>query len=76
MAEFYKAVFACPQYNEREVWFVSSRKQAQVQLKRQICGRSDILKRYRDAEYDFKVTPVFEGKGDAGLDSSLFGHRT
>ena len=25
MAEIYKAVFTCPEYDEREVWYVSSR---------------------------------------------------
>ena len=35
MAEIYKAVFKCPELNEKEVWFVSSRKHAQTMLNMQ-----------------------------------------
>lgn len=77
MAEIYKAVFKCPDLNEKEVWFVSSRKLATTMLNRQIkTGGSHIQAKYRNVDYTFEVKPIFQNEGDAGLDASLFGHRT
>lgn len=75
MAEIYKAVFRCPELNEKEVWFVSSRKHARTMLNRHIkTGGSHILSRYRDAEYSYTVTPIFQTEGEAGYDTTIFGH--
>ena len=77
MAEIYKAVFRCPEHNEKEVWVVSSRKHAQTMLNRQIkTGGSHVLAKYKDADYTYTVTPIFQTEGEAGYDTSLFGHRT
>lgn len=77
MAEIYKAVFRCPELNEKEIWFVSSRKQAQTMLNRQIkTGGSHIQSKYKDVEYTYEVKPIFQKDGDPGFDASLFGHRT
>ena len=77
MADIYKAVFRCPDLNEKEVWFVSSRKHAATMLNRHIkTGGSHLLAKYRDADYTLTVTPIFQTEGEAGYDTSLFGHRT
>ena len=75
MAEIYKAVFKCSELNEKEVWFVSSRKHARTMLNRHIkTGGSHILSRYRDADYSYTVTPIFQTEGEAGYDTTIFGH--
>jgi hypothetical protein len=75
MAEIYKAVFRCPELNEKEVWFVSSRKHAQTMLNRHIkTGGSHILSRYRSADYSYTVTPIFQTEGEAGYDTTILGH--
>lgn len=77
MADIYKAVFRCPELNEKEVWFVSSRKLATTMLNRHIrTASSKTQARYKHAEYTYEVTPIFQKDGDAGLDPSLFGSRT
>ena len=74
MAEIYKAVFKCPELNEKEVWFVSSRKHARTMLNRHIkTGGSHILSRYRDADYSYTVTPIFQTEGEAGYDTTTSG---
>ena len=67
MAEMYRAIFTCPEYDEREVWYVSSRKQAEVMLSRQVRtpGSANIQVKYRNAEYDMTVEPMFISDGDA-----------
>jgi len=67
MAEMYRVIFTCPKYDEREVWYVSSRKQAEVMLSRQVRtpGSSQIQVKYREAEYDMTVEPMFVSDGDA-----------
>jgi hypothetical protein len=70
MAEIYKAIFTCPTYDEREVWYVSSRKEAQLMMGRvvQTQGSTNIQAKYKDVEYFLNVEPVFAGKGDLGVD--------
>jgi hypothetical protein len=70
MAEIYKAIFTCPELDEREVWYVSSRKEAQQMVGRKVqtTGSTNIQARYKHVQYDLKVQPVFEGKGDLGVD--------
>jgi hypothetical protein len=70
MAETYRAVFTCPEYEEREVWYVSSRTVAKLMLARHIRteASSSIQGRYKRAEYTFTVEPVFESTGDASYD--------
>ena len=67
MAEMYRAIFTCPKYNEREVWYVSSHKQAEVMLSRQVRtpGSSVVLAKYRQTDYDMTVEPIFTSDGDA-----------
>lgn len=76
MAEIYKAVFKCPELNEKEVWFVKSRNEARRHLNQQIRPNGKLLMRYKDREYTMDVKPIFQHEGDAGFDASLFGHRT
>jgi len=67
MDKMYRAVFTCPEYNEREVWYVSSHKQAELMLSRQVRtpGSANIQVKYRKAEYDMTVEPMFTSDGDA-----------
>ena len=77
MADIYKAVFRCPDLNEKEVWFVSSRKHAATMLNKQIkTGGSHIQAKYRNVDYTFEVKPIFQTEGEAGYDTTLVGHRT
>lgn len=76
MAEIYKAVFKCPDLNEKEVWFVGSRNEARRHLNQQTRIHGKLQQRYRDREYTFDVKPVFQSEGDAGFDTSIFGTRT
>ena len=70
MAEIYRAIFTCDELKEREVWYVSSRKEARhmVGRKVQTQGSTNIQARYKDVKYDLTIEPVFEGKGDSGYD--------
>jgi len=70
MAEIYRAVFTCPDLEEREVWYVSSRQAAQMMLSRHIrtVASSGIAAKYKDVDYDMTITPVFAGTEDAGYD--------
>lgn len=70
MDKIYRAVFNCPDLDEREVWYVSSRQAAKVMLARHIrtARSSSIDKRYQGTEYTMTVTPVFQGDMDAGYD--------
>ena len=70
MAEIYRAVFTCPELDEREGGYVSSRQAADIMLSRHIrtTASSNIASRYKHVEYDMTITPVFEGKEDAGYD--------
>lgn len=70
MAEIYRAVFTCPNHDERVVWYVSSRQAAQTMLSRHIrtVASSSIAAKYKDVDYDMTITPVFAGTEDAGYD--------
>lgn len=70
MAETYKAVFTCPTYDEREVWYVSSKKAAEMMLSRQIRqpGGKGIQAKYEGVKYDMTVEPVFVSDGFSGYD--------
>ena len=70
MAEIYKAVFTCPELDEREVWYVSSKKHAELMMRRHISTPRTRKKasKYADTEYSLTVTPVFESTGDASYD--------
>jgi hypothetical protein len=70
MAEIYRAVFTCPDHDEREVWYVSSRQAAQMMLSRHIrtVASSSIAAKYKDVDYAMTITPVFAGNEDAGYD--------
>ena len=70
MADTYKAVFMCPHYEEREVWYVSNKRAADMMLARHIKthGTNRLQKRYEGVEYTFTITPVFISTGDAGYD--------
>ena len=67
MAEMYRAVFTCPEYEERVVWYVSSRKQAELMLSRQVRtpGSTKKLAKYLKAEYHMTLEPMFRSDGDA-----------
>jgi len=70
MAEIYKAVFTCPELDEREVWYVSSKKHAELMMRRHISTPRTKKKamRYVNTTYSLSVTPVFESTGDASYD--------
>jgi len=70
MAEIYRAVFTCEEYKEREVWYVSSRRHAELMLSRHIQtqGSTNVAARYKNVEYKMTVNPVFQSNGDAGYD--------
>ena len=70
MADIYKAVFTCPEYQEREVWYVSSKQHAELMMRRHISTPRTRKKasKYAEAEYSLTVTPVFESSGDASYD--------
>lgn len=70
MADTYKAVFTCPTYDEREVWYVSSKSAADLMLSRQIRNPSGggIKAKYEGVEYDMTVEPVFVSDGFSGYD--------
>lgn len=76
MAEIYKAVFRCPDLNEKEVWFVGSRNEAQRHLNQQTRINGRLQTRYHDRDFTFDVKPIFQSEGDAGFDTSIFGTRT
>ena len=70
MADIYKAVFTCEEYNEREVWYVSSKRHAQIMLNRHLSTGTSKKKaaRYNRVEYTLTVEPVFKRDGDAMYD--------
>ena len=70
MAEIYKAVFTCPELDEREVWYVSSKKHAELMMRRHISTPRTKKKaaRYNKTEYSMTVEPVFKSYGDAMYD--------
>jgi len=70
MAETYKAVFTCPTYDEREVWYVSSKSAAELMLSRQIRnpGGGGIQAKYKNVEYEMTIEPVFVADGFSGYD--------
>tara|TARA_R110002020_G_scaffold322793_2_gene538558 strand:- start:1015 stop:1239 length:225 start_codon:yes stop_codon:yes gene_type:complete len=59
MSDTYKAVFTCPELNEREVWYVSSRRQAGIQFTHHRNRTNATARQYQTLEYTEKVTKVF-----------------
>ena len=74
MAEIYRAIFTCDELNEREVWYVSSKRHAQIMLNRHLSTGTSKKKaaRYNRVEYTLTVEPVFKRDGDAGYDPRIF----
>lgn len=70
MDKTYKAIFTCPEYNEREVWYVSSRHEARKMLNRHIFrpGSTNVRARYRKAEYEMQLKPMFVRDGWITID--------
>lgn len=73
----YKAVWTCPKYNEREVWYVSSRHKAMKMVNGHICGHKKRLKKYKGMEMGvdmhLEVRPIFNTLPDVGIiDTSSF----
>ena len=73
MAEIYRAVFTCPELDERAVWYVSNRRAADIMLSRHIRtpASANIASKYKRVEYKMTVEPVFTGTGDAGYDPRI-----
>jgi hypothetical protein len=73
MAEIYRAVFTCPELDERAVWYVSNRRAADIMLSRHIRtpASANIASKYKRVEYKMTVEPVFTGTGDAGYDPTI-----
>lgn len=72
----YKAVFTCKETNERIVWYVSSRHEAQrmaSQHTKSAGNKNKLHKQYRDATMRLVITPMFLNEGEAGYDSDFFG---
>ena len=67
----YKAVWTCPQYGERMVWYVSSRHKAMKMVNGHICGPKKRLKRYKGMKLGedmfLVVRPVFDTLPDVGV---------
>lgn len=67
----YKAIFWCPIYGERVVWFVSSRHKARKMMNSHICTEKRRLKKYRDlqegVDYWVEVIPLFSEDPDIGV---------
>lgn len=78
MAEkVYKAIFTCPKYGERIVWYVSSRHKAVKMMHGHICDHKKRLKRYEGmkvGEHIFiEVQPMFQTNPDVGvIDTASF----
>ena len=73
----YKAVFTCPQYGERFVWYVSSRHKAMKMMHQQICDHKKRLKRYQGmthgVDFHLEVKPLFKENPDVGVpDLSMY----
>ena len=73
MAEIYRAVFTCPELDERAVWYVSSRRAADIMLSRHIRtpASANIASKYTRVKYKMTVEPVFTGTADAGYDPRI-----
>jgi hypothetical protein len=73
MAEIYRAVFTCPELDERAVWYVSSRRAADIMLSRHIRtpASANIASKYKRVKYKMTVEPVFTGTADAGYDPRI-----
>jgi len=71
MGKTWKAIFFCPYYSERIVWYVSSPYKARKMMNAQLCGVKRRLKRYRDmtegVDYWLELTPLFETDPDIGV---------
>lgn len=72
MSKTYKAIFTCERYDERVVWYVSSRKQASVEFTHHRNGNG--RRRYDDVEYKEEVHLVFESNSDSAYDVIPFGY--
>jgi len=72
MAEAYKAVFTCPAFKERRIWWVKDRTEAKRHLFHHIRHNNRRLKRYQEHEWEFKVLPIFASDSDSGCDYSTF----
>ena len=73
MAEIYRAVFTCPELDERTVWYVSNRRAADIMLSRHIRteASTNIASKYKRVEYTMTIEPVFTGTADAGYDPGI-----
>lgn len=73
MAEIYRAVFTCPELDERAVWYVSNRRAADIMLSRHIRtpASANIASKYKRVKYKMTVEPVFTGTADAGYDPTI-----
>lgn len=73
----YKVIFRCPVYDERVVWYVSSRHKARKMMNGHICDVKRRLKPYRDmiegVDYWIEITPLFGENPDVGVPSDLIG---
>lgn len=75
MSRTYKVIFRCPIYDERVVWYVSSRHKARKMMNGHICGVKRRLKQYRDmtegVDYWIEVVPLFREDPDIGVPDDL-----
>jgi len=74
MSDTYKAIFECPENEERVVWYVSSRRQAGLQFPHHK-NRTRAIKRFYDkTAYTERVEKVFTTNSSPGYDVSPFGY--
>ena len=60
MNDTYKAVFECKALDERKVWYVSNRVEANKHLRYHITARGGRkLSKYRNNDWTFTVRPLF-----------------
>lgn len=70
----YKAIWTCEETNEREVWYVGSRQEAQRMVNqhtKNVGGK--LLKQYRKTTMRLIMKPMFGDGADAGYDTNFFG---
>ena len=74
MSDTYKAVFECKALQERVVWYVSSRKEAQRMVRHHVTKRNGRPQaRYQGQDWTLTVRKMFDSSDCVGYDSSLMG---
>ena len=69
MAEIYRAVFTCPELDERTVWYVSNRRAADIMLSRHIRteASTNIASKYKRVEYTMTMNRYLQAPQTQGM---------